>query len=169
MERAPGVAIGNDTVEADLVKVGSLKLQHLVDTSAVYLIRGLEDLLVITFTAEAGSDQLLAVLVKKVECGLVCTCRDLDQLSKAISDLCLGKSLQEREVQECVDGSVVCTQPVFIVAVVNSNLDTDTGIDEADDCSGNTDEVCTSAVCGTSKSRSDELALFSKGFPARVP
>ena len=163
------MAVGNDTVKTNLVEVGGLELQHLVNTSTVDGVSGLADLLVISLTTKAGSDQLLAVLVKKVECGLVGTCRDLDQLSKAVSDLCLGEGLQERKVQECVNGGVVCTQPVLVVAVVNSNLDTDTGIDEANDCSGNTDEVCASAVCGTSESRNNELALFSKGFPARVP
>ena len=142
------MAVGNDTVKTNLVEVRGLELQHLVNTSTVDGVSGLADLLVISLTTKAGSDQLLAVLVKKVECGLVGTCRDLDQLSKAVSDLCLGEGLQERKVQECVNGGVVCTQPVLVVAVVNSNLDTDTGIDEANDCSGNTDEVCASAVCG---------------------
>jgi hypothetical protein len=56
VERAPGVAVGNDTVETNLVEVRCLKLQHLVDTSAVYFIRCLEDLLVVTLAAEARSD-----------------------------------------------------------------------------------------------------------------
>ena len=163
------MAVRDDTVKTDLVKVGGLELQHLVDTSTVDGVSCLTNLLVISLTTKAGSDQLLAVLVEKVECGLVCTCRDFDQLCKAVSDLCLGEGLQEREVQECVNGGVVSTQPVLVVAVVNSNLDTDTGINEANDCSGDTDEVCAPAVCSTSKSKNDELALFSKGFPARVP
>ena len=50
------MAVGNNTVETDLVEVGRLELQHLVDTSTVDLIRCLEDLLVITLTTESRSD-----------------------------------------------------------------------------------------------------------------
>ena len=53
VQRAPGVAVGDDSVKANLVKIGRLKLQHLVDTGAVYFIRGLQNLLVVTLTAEA--------------------------------------------------------------------------------------------------------------------
>lgn len=56
MERTPGVAVGNDTVETDLVEVGRLELQHLVDTSTVDLIRCLENLLVVALTTEPRSD-----------------------------------------------------------------------------------------------------------------
>lgn len=147
------MAVGNDTVKTNLVEVGSLKLQHLVDTSTVDGVSGLTDLLVVTLATKAGSNQPLAVLVKKVECGPVATCRDLDQLGKAVSDLCLRESLQEREVQECVHGSVVSTQPVLVVAVVNGNLDTDTGVDEANDSGGDTDVVGVPAVRSTSKSK----------------
>ena len=159
MERTPCVAVGDDTVKTDLVKVRCLELQHLMNTSTVDGVSSLANLLVIALTAEAGSDQLLAVLVKKIECGPVSTCRDLDQLGKAVSDLCLGQGLQERKVQEGVDGSVVSTQPVLVIAVVNSNLDTDTSIDETNDSGRNTDEVCVPAVRGTRESTNAELAL----------
>jgi len=43
VKRAPGVPICNDTVQADLVEVRRLQLQHLVDARAVYFIRGLAD------------------------------------------------------------------------------------------------------------------------------
>ena len=163
------MAVGDNTVKTDLVKVRCLELQHLMDTSTVDGVGSLADLLVVAFTTKAGSNQLLAVLVKKIECGPVATCRDLDQLGKAVSDLCLGQSLQEREVQEGVDGSVVSTQPILVVAVVNSDLDADTGIDKTNDCSWNTDEVGVPAVGGASKSRGFELVLSSKRFQARVP
>lgn len=58
------MAVGNDTVKTDLVQVGCLKLQHLVDASAVDLIRGLEHLLIITLTTEASCNQPLTVLVQ---------------------------------------------------------------------------------------------------------
>lgn len=64
---------------------------------------------------------------------------------------------------------MVSTQPVLIVAVVDGNLDTNTGIDKTDDGCGNADVVCAPAVCGTSKSRGNELVLFPKRFQARVP
>jgi hypothetical protein len=146
------VAVGDDTVKTNLVKVGCLQLQHLVDASTVDGVSSLADFLVVALTTEARSNQLLAVLVKKIECGLVSTCRDLDQLGKAVSDLCLGQGLQERKVQEGVDGSVVSTQPVLVVAIVNCNLDTDTGVDEANDSSRNTDEVGVPAVRSASES-----------------
>jgi hypothetical protein len=73
VERTPGVAVGDDTVKTDLVKVGCLKLQHLVDTSPVYLICSLANLLIVALTTKAGSNQLLAVLVQQVECWLVST------------------------------------------------------------------------------------------------
>jgi hypothetical protein len=92
------VAIGDDTVQPNFMEVGCLKLQHLVNTSTVDGVSGLANFLVIALTTKAGSDQLLAVLVKKIERGPVCARRDLDQLGKAVSDLCLGKCLQEREI-----------------------------------------------------------------------
>jgi hypothetical protein len=163
------VAVGDNTVKTNLVEVGGLKLQHLVNTSTVDGVSSLADLLVVALTTKARSNQLLAVLVKKIECGLVSTCRDLDQLGKAVSDLCLGQSLQEREVQEGVNGGVVGTKPVLVVAVVNGNLDTDTGVDETNDCGRDTDEVGVPAVCGARESTDIELALFCERFQARVP
>lgn len=69
------MAISNDSVKADLVKVGSLELQHLVNTSPVDTVCGLSDLLGSSIRAtEASADELLAVLVKQVECIEVSTC-----------------------------------------------------------------------------------------------
>lgn len=163
------MAVRNNTVKTDFVKVGCLQLQHLVDASTIDGVSGLTNLLIVTLATKASSNQLLTVLVKKIECGLVSTCRDLDQLGKAISDLCLRKSLQEREVQEGVHGSVVGTQSILVVAVVNGNLDADAGVDETDDSGGNADEVSAPAVGSTCKSRGTQSVLFSKRFPARVP
>ena len=163
------MTVGDDTVKTDLVKVRCLELQHLVDTSTVDGVGSLADLLVVALTTKAGSNQLLAVLVKKIECGLVSTRRDLDQFGKAVSDLCLGQGPQEREVQEGVHRSMVSTQPVLVVAVVNGNLNTDTGVDKTNDCGRNTDVVGAPAVGSTSKSGDLELVLSSKCFQARVP
>jgi 16S rRNA C1402 (ribose-2'-O) methylase RsmI len=134
------------------MEVGCLKLQHLVDTGAVDLIRCLEDFLVVTLTAESRSDQLLAVLVQQVECWLVSTGRNLDQLCETVSYLTLWQGLQEREVKECVHGGVVRSETVLVVAVVDSDLDADTSINQANDGSWDTDEVGVPSVRGASKS-----------------
>ena len=91
VERAPGVAVSDDTVETDLVEVRSLQLQHLVDAGAVDLVRSLADLLGgIVAATELHLDELLAVLVEKVERPQVGAARDLDQLCETISHLRLG-------------------------------------------------------------------------------
>jgi hypothetical protein len=62
------VAICNDTVQPNLVKVGRLELQHLVDARAIYLIRSLANIVrSIVRAAKARRDQLLAELVEQVE------------------------------------------------------------------------------------------------------
>jgi hypothetical protein len=86
------VTIGNDTVQADLVKVGSLKLQHLVDARAVDLVRSLADIIgCIITTTELCLDQLLTELIEKVKCSEVGTAGDLDQLCETVSYLPLGQ------------------------------------------------------------------------------
>jgi hypothetical protein len=117
MQRAPSVTIRNDTVQANLVEVGSLELQHLVDARAVDLIRSL-----------------------------------LDQLCESVSYLPLGQSSKECEVEECVHGRMVRSETVLIVAVVNGDLDANTGINQTDDCRRNSDEVSIPPVCSTGKS-----------------
>ena len=89
------MAVGDDTVKANLVEVGCLELQHLEDTGAVDLIRSPANLRVGIITTESRCDQLLAVLVKKLKRGPVTACRDLDELSKAVSDLAFWESLEE--------------------------------------------------------------------------
>jgi hypothetical protein len=152
VERAPGVTVGNDTVQTNLVEVGCLELQHLEDTGTVYLIRCLSDLGVDVITTEARRDQLLTVLVEELESWPVTACGDLDQLCKAVSDLCFGECLQEREVQEGVHWSVVCSKSVLVVAVVDGDLDADTGVDQADDGGRDTNVVGGPSVGRTSKS-----------------
>jgi hypothetical protein len=153
VKRAPSVTVSNDTVQTNLVEVGSLELQHLKDTGAVYFIRCLPYLRVDIVTAETRGDQLLTVLVEKLESWPMATSGDLDQLCKAVSDLCFGESLEEREVEECVHGSVVSSKSVLVVAVVNGDLDTDTSIDQANDSGRNANVVGGPPVSCTSKSR----------------
>jgi hypothetical protein len=141
------VAVGNDSVQADLVKVGCLELQHLVDAGTVDGISGFPDLLGrIVGAAESGANDLLAVLVEQVKGGKVSTRGDLDQLRESVADLRLRQSAQEGEVEEGVDGGVVSSESVLVVAVVDGNLDRNRGINQTDNSGGNSDEVGISAV-----------------------
>lgn len=118
------MTVGNDSVKTNLVKVGCLKLQHLVDTSPVDLVGRILDLLLGTVgVAESGADELLGVLVEKVECGQVSTARNLDQLCETVPDLRSRECAEETEVEEGVLGSVVGTQAILVVAVVDGDLD----------------------------------------------
>lgn len=145
------MTVGNDTVKTNLVEVRCLELKHLVDTGAVYFIRCLANFVIVTLTTEACGDQLLAVLVQQIKCWPMCASRDLDELCEAISDLSLWKSPQETKVEECVHGCMVGTQSVLVVAVVDTDLDADTGVDQTNDGGGDTDVVGGSSVCSTSK------------------
>lgn len=144
------VTIGDDSVETNLVKVGGLELQHLVNTVAVDLVSGILDLLGSTITtAKASGDELLAILVEEVEGVEVSASRDLDQLCESVADLSIGKCAKEAKVKEGVHGSVVGTQTVLVVAVVDGNLDRDRGINQTNDSGGDTNEVGVSAVGST--------------------
>ena len=162
------MAVGNNTVQTNLVEVGCLKLQHFEDTGTVYLIRGLSDLGIDVVTTEARGDQLLTVLVEELESWPVAACGDLDQLCKAVSDLCFWKCLQEREIEECVHWGVISSESVLVVAVVDGDLDTDAGVDQANDGGWDTDVVGGPSVGRAGKSKL-ELTLHRKRFPARVP
>lgn len=141
------VAVCNDTIKHNLVQVGGLKLQHLVDTIAIDLVSCIPDLLASSICAtETSLDQLLTEAIQQVKCLQMGASRDLDQLGKAIADLCGGKSSQESEVEECVGWCVVCAQTVLVVAVVDSDLDGYGSIDQANDCCGNADEWRVAAV-----------------------
>ena len=70
MQWAPCVAIGNDTVQADLVKIGCLELQHLVNTSTVDGVSGLADLLVISLTTKREVISFSQYLSRRSNVGL---------------------------------------------------------------------------------------------------
>lgn len=147
------MAVGNDSVKTNLVEVGGLKLQHLVDTSAVDLVGSIANLLGSTITTtEASGDELLTVLVQQVEGVEVGTGGDLDQLCETVADLGIGESAEECKVKEGVHGSVVGTKTVLVVVVVDANLDGDGSINQTNDSGGHTDEVGVSAVSRTSES-----------------
>ena len=147
------MAVCDNAVETDLVKVRGLELEHLVDTSPVNPVGSILDLLLSTIgVTESGVNELLGVLVEKIECGQVSTAGDLDQLCETVSDLRSGKSTEETEVKEGVDGGVVCTETVLVVGVVDADLDGDGGVDQANDGCGNADEVGVAAVGSACKS-----------------
>lgn len=96
-------------------------------------------------------NELLAELVEEVKDLEVRARGDLDQLGEAISHLSDREGSQECEVQEGVHGGVVGAKAVLVVAVVDGDLDGDTGVDEANDGGGNSDEVRVSAIRRASK------------------
>jgi hypothetical protein len=146
------VTVGDDAVEHDLVEVGGLELEHLVDTGTADAVGGLLQVVRgAVCAAEARGDEVLAVGVEEVEGGLVGAGRDLDELGEAIADLGDGEGAEEGEVKECVDGGMVGSETVLVVAVVDGNLDGDGGINEADDGGGDADEVGVAAVGRTCK------------------
>ncbi len=160
------MAICNDSIQADLVQVRRLQLQHLVDPFSVDLISRLDQLLRASIrAAKTLLNQLLAVLVQQVKGVEMRTSRDLDQLREAVADLSRGQRSQEREVEEGVDGCVVGAQTVLVVSVVDSDLDGDGGIDQADDRGGDPDEICVAAVRSTCESvrRGSALELLIRG------
>lgn len=152
------MAVSDDTVKTDFVKVGCLKLQHFVDAVTVDLVTCISDFLRSAVLAtETGSNDLLGVLLEKLESFKVSTCGDLDQLCESVSDLGFRQSLEEGEVEEGLHGSVVGTQTVLVLAVVDGDLDGDGGIDETDDGGRDTDEVGVAAVGGTSETKENRL------------
>lgn len=147
------MAVGDDSVKTNLVKVWRLELQHLVDASTVDGVCSILDLLCSTFgTAEAGGNELLAELVEQVESGEVSTGGDLDELCESVSDLSLWEGAQKGEVEKGVDGCVVGTEAVLVVAIVDTDFDGDRGVDQANDGSGNADEVGVATVSSAGKS-----------------
>lgn len=152
------MAVGDDSVKTDLVQVRSLELEHLVNAAAVDLVGSITDLLRGTIrTTETGIDELGRVLLKELEGLEMSTCGDLDQLCEAVPDLRLGQSSEETEIEERVDGCVVSSQAVLVVAIIDGDLDGDGGIDETNDGGGDADEVGVPTVGGAGKTTLTEL------------
>lgn len=84
---------------------------------------------------------------------------DLDQFCESVPDLCFGESSEEAKVEECVHRCVVGTETVLVVAIVDTNLDGNRGIDESDDSGRNTNKVCVPSVGSTSKSKMKNTEL----------
>lgn len=144
------MTVGNDTVQHDLVEVGRLQLEHLVDASPADPVRGLLQLRTsIVGPAEAGTDEILAVPVKQIKGLPVGARRYLDQLCETVTDLSLRQGAEECEVEEGVDGSVVSPQTVLVPSIVDCNLDGDGRVDETDDRGGDADVVGITTIRGT--------------------
>ena len=80
------------------------------------------------------------------------TSGNFDKLCEAISNLGNWKCLKECEIQKSVNGSMVSPKSVFVVAIIDSYLDGDRSINEADDSRWDSYEVGVSLVGSTSKS-----------------
>lgn len=163
--RRPGVTKGDDSVEAKLVQVGGFELEHGLDTSVADLGTGCNDVLAALLVSETGLDELLSVLDKQVPDSLVADRGDFDELGETVSDLSNGESLEEGEVEEGVERSVVGTESVLQLSVVESDLDRDGSIDETDQSGGDSDEVGSSSVRRTSVTSDvgDETATNNEG------
>lgn len=120
----PSVTVCDDTIEHDLVQVWSLKLQHLVDRFAIDLIRGLYQLSRgAVCPSKSLPNELLAVFVQEIEGIKVGAGGDLDQLGETVSYLRDRQGTEEGEIEEGVDGSVIGTQAILVIAIVDRDLD----------------------------------------------
>ena len=118
------MAVCNNTIQSNLMKVWSLKFEHLMNSSSDNDIRCSTHLLWCAIcSAKTSADKLLAVAFKELKGGQVSTRRNLDQFCKAVSYLSLWQGAQKREVQECFHWCMICSQPIFVVAVVDSHFD----------------------------------------------
>ena len=82
------MAVCDDSVKPNFMKIRCFKLQHLMYTLLIDLVRrGADFFWSAIGAAESRGDELLAIFVQKVESIEVGAGRDFDQLGKAISDL----------------------------------------------------------------------------------
>ena len=103
------MAVGNDSVEHDLVEVRCFESQHLKDGIIANLIRNLlEFRIAIWRAAKSCGNEIFTVSIQKIKCWQVSTRTDLDDLCKAIADLSDGQSTKKSEVKECVDWRLRC-------------------------------------------------------------
>lgn len=146
------MSVCNHSVQANLMQVWCLKLEHLENAITIDLIGGVDDLLAGTvFTSKAGVDELLAVLVEQVESVEMGTCGDLDQLGKAVTDLCLGQSAEEGEIKEGVHGSMIGAEAILVISVVDGDFDGHGGVYQTNDGCRHADVVCVPAIGGASE------------------
>ena len=148
-----GVTVGNDTVKTDLVKVRRLEVEHSLDGVAADGVGSLLELLgtrASGVTAVSGVDEVLAVLDEQAPGVLVSAVENLDELGGTVTGLADGEGLEEVEVKEGVHGSVVGTETVLQLLVVDTDLDGDGSVNQGNEGGTDTDVVGASAVRGTS-------------------
>ena len=135
------MTVRNDTIQPNLMKIGGLELQHLVDSVVVDLIRSLLHLLGrIIRPAKTSVDELLTILVQQVKGIQMSTGRDFDQLRETITDLRFGQRAQEGKVQKRVDRSMIRSQTILVIAVVDCDFDGDRSIDQPNHSRGNSND-----------------------------
>jgi hypothetical protein len=145
----PSVTESDDTVKTKLVQVGRLELEHGVDTTSCDFKAGSANGIASLLVAETGLNELLAVLDEQLPNGLVTDRGNLDQLSETVANLSNWQCLEEREVKECVERSMVGAETVLELFVVDADLDTDASVDQADKSGGDTNEVARASVRST--------------------
>lgn len=148
------MSIGDHPVQTDLMEIGSLQLQHLMNTSPIDLVGCLPDFLGSSIRSSKSSfDELFAVLVQKIERWQMCAGRDLNKFRKTVPDLCRRQCPKEGKIEESVDWRMICPKSIFVVTIVDCNFDGHRGVDQANDGSWDPDKVGVSAVCCTGKSK----------------
>lgn len=64
------MAVSDNSIQSNLVQIGCLKFQHLVDAFSVDLVRCSADFVRSAIKTPKGSvDDLLAILVQEIKCG----------------------------------------------------------------------------------------------------
>ena len=153
------MAIGNHPVQTNFVEIGRLKFEHLMNALPVNLISGGTDFVSRAISStKPGLDQLLAVFVEQVECVQVSTGGNFDQLSETVTDLGDGKSSQKGKIEEGMHGSMVCTQSVLVVAIIDRHFDGYRGVYQANHSGRNPNKVGVPSVCSTSEPSNHKLA-----------
>lgn len=146
------MAVCDDSIESYLMEIGCLQLQHLMDAFSVDLVRCITNFCGRAISAsKASADELLAVSVQKIKGRQVGTRRDLDQLCKPIPDLGGGQGAEEGKVEESVNGCVVGSQTILVVAIVDSHFYRHRCVNQTNDSGWDSDEVGVPAIRRTSE------------------
>ena len=150
------MTIRNDSIQADLVKIRRLKFQHFVYALLVNLVRRGANFFGSAIRAtKPRVDELLAVLIQEIERIKVRARRNFDQFCKTISDLCSGQGAKEGEIEKGVHRCMVSTEAVFVIAIVDSNLNRHRCVYQTNDGGRDSDEIGVPAVSGTSEPAGD--------------
>lgn len=93
------MAICNDSIESNLVEIGRLQLQHLMDAFSIDLVRCVADFIGSAIAAsEPSANELFAILIQEIKGRKMGARGDFDQLGKAVPDLCRGQAAKKGEV-----------------------------------------------------------------------